>query len=85
MQFKGISYLELLQPFCSVECIYLCNFGRGYYEEQFFEIQGLDNDHGQTDSQARAQRLSRARQKVTWLMLIGVTNFHHQTKQRLPV
>ena len=38
-----------------------------------------------TDSQARAQRLSRAHQKVTWSMLIGVTNFHHQTKQRLPV
>ena len=48
-------------------------------------LQGLDNDHGQTDSQAGAQRLSRAHQKVTWSMLIGVTNFHHQTKQRLPV
>ena len=48
-------------------------------------LQGLDNDHGQTDSRARAQRLSRAHQKVTWSMLIGVTNFHHQTKQCLPV
>ena len=38
MLFKGISYLELWQPFCSVECNQLCNFGRGYYEEQFCEI-----------------------------------------------
>ena len=38
MQFKGISYLELLQPFCSAEHNRLCNFGRGYYEEQFCEI-----------------------------------------------
>ena len=48
-------------------------------------LQGLDNDHGQTVSRARAQRLSRAHQKVTWSMLIGVTYFYHQTKQRLPV
>ena len=38
MPFKGISYLELWQPFCSAECNYLCNFGRGYYEEHFCEI-----------------------------------------------
>ena len=38
MPFKGISYLELWQPFCSVECNHLCNFGRGYYEEQFCAI-----------------------------------------------
>ena len=38
MPFKGISYLELWQPFCSAEGNYLCNFGRGYYEEQFCEI-----------------------------------------------
>ena len=38
MQFKGISYLELWQPFCSAEHNHLCNFGRGYYEEQFCEI-----------------------------------------------
>ena len=38
MPFKGISYLELWQPFCSVECNYLCNFDRGYPEEQFCEI-----------------------------------------------
>ena len=25
-------------PFCSAEQNHLCNFGRGYYEEQFFEI-----------------------------------------------
>ena len=35
---KDISYLELWQPFCSVEWNHLCNFGRGYYEEQFCEI-----------------------------------------------
>ena len=28
MQFKGISYLELWQPFYSSEHIHLCNFGR---------------------------------------------------------
>ena len=38
MLFKGISYLELWQPFCSAENNHLCNFGRGYYEEQFCEI-----------------------------------------------
>ena len=38
MSFKDISYLELWQPFCSVERNYLCNFGRGYQEEQFYEI-----------------------------------------------
>ena len=38
MPFKGISYLELWQPFCSVEWNHLCNFGRGYYKEQFCEI-----------------------------------------------
>ena len=36
--FKDISYLELWQSFCSVEQNHLCNFGRGYYEEQFCEI-----------------------------------------------
>ena len=38
MPFKGISYLELWQPFCSAERNLLCNFGRGYYAEQFCEI-----------------------------------------------
>ena len=38
MPFKCISYLELWQPFCSAEHIHLCNFGRGYYEEQICEI-----------------------------------------------
>ena len=33
--FKGISYLKLWQPFCSAERNQLCNFGRGYQEEQF--------------------------------------------------
>ena len=36
--FKGISYLELWQSFCSAERNHLCNFGRVYYEEQFCEI-----------------------------------------------
>ena len=36
--FKGISYLELWQPFCSTKRNHLCNFGRGYYEEQLCEI-----------------------------------------------
>ena len=38
MQFKGIPYLELRQPFCSAEHDHLCNFGRGYPEEQFCDI-----------------------------------------------
>ena len=38
MPFKGISYLELWLPFCSAEQNHLCNFGRGYQEEQFCEI-----------------------------------------------
>ena len=38
MLFKGISYLEIWQPFCSAEHTHLCNFGRGYIEEQFCEI-----------------------------------------------
>ena len=36
--FKGISYLELWQPFCYTEQNHLCNVFRGYYEEQFCEI-----------------------------------------------
>ena len=38
MPFKSISYLDLWQPFCSVEHNHLCNFSRGYYEEQFCDI-----------------------------------------------
>ena len=38
ISFKDISYLELWQPFFSAEWNSLCNFGRGYYEEQFCEI-----------------------------------------------
>ena len=38
MPFKGISYMELWQPFCSVEFDHLCNFSRGYQEEQICEI-----------------------------------------------
>ena len=36
--FKGISFLELWQPFCSAEHNHLCNLGKGYQEEQFCEI-----------------------------------------------
>ena len=35
MPFKGISYLELWQPFCSAGHNNLCNFGREYQVEQF--------------------------------------------------
>ena len=38
MPFKGITYLEFWQPFCSLEHNHLCNFDRGYFEEQFCEI-----------------------------------------------
>ena len=33
-----VSYLELWQPFCSVEQNYLCNFSRRHHEEQLCEI-----------------------------------------------
>ena len=36
--FKDISYLELWRLFCSAERNHLCNFGRGYSEEQLCEI-----------------------------------------------
>ena len=36
--FKDMSYLELWQPLCSVDCHYLCSFGRMYHEEQSCEI-----------------------------------------------
>ena len=42
--FKDISYLELWQPFFSLEQNHLCNFGRGYHEEQFCEII-LNSEH----------------------------------------
>ena len=35
--FKGISNLDIWQPLCSAECYHLCDFGRGYQEEQFCE------------------------------------------------
>ena len=35
MQFKGISYLVLWQSFSLEEYDHLCNFGRGYLEEEF--------------------------------------------------
>ena len=38
ISFKDIPYLELWHPFCSGERNHLCNFGRGYQEEQFCEI-----------------------------------------------
>ena len=38
MPFKGITYLGLWQPFCSVERNHLCNFERGYPEDQFCKI-----------------------------------------------
>ena len=38
MPFKGISYLDIWQRFCSAECNHLCNFGRGYPEEHCCEI-----------------------------------------------
>ena len=38
MSLKDISYLELLQPLCSVEQNHLCNFRRRHHEEQFCEI-----------------------------------------------
>ena len=40
--FKGISYLDIWQPFCSAECNYLCNFGREYQQEQFCEIKSVN-------------------------------------------
>ena len=36
--FKDFSYLELYQPFCSMDCNHLCNIGRRHHEEQSCEI-----------------------------------------------
>ena len=45
MLFKDLSYLELWQPYCSVDRNHLCNFGRVHHEEQFCEIiQNLDQE-----------------------------------------
>ena len=38
MSFKGISYLDIWQPFCSAECNHLCNFGRGYYADKSVKL-----------------------------------------------
>ena len=38
MAFNDLSYLELWWPFCSAERNHLCNFNRGYPEEQVCEI-----------------------------------------------
>ena len=38
MLLKGVSYLELWQPLCSVDQNYLCNLSRRYHEEQFCEF-----------------------------------------------
>ena len=38
MSFKGISYLELRQPFLFNGQNHFSNFGRRYYEEQFCVI-----------------------------------------------
>ena len=38
MSFIDISYLELWRPFSSVEQSNLCIFGRGPYEENFYEF-----------------------------------------------
>ena len=38
MPFKGITYLEPWQAFCSVERNHLYNFGRSYYDKQLCEI-----------------------------------------------
>ena len=44
MSFKDIAYLELWWSFCSAEWNNLCNFGKGYHEEQFCE-NVLNLDH----------------------------------------
>ena len=38
MLFKDTAYLELCQPFCSVERNHLCNYSREYNEGQICEI-----------------------------------------------
>ena len=49
------------------------------------KLQGLEHDHGQTDSRAGAQQLSAAHHKVTWSILIGFKYSTARVKQRLPV
>ena len=53
-------------------------------DEKCHTVQPLDHDHGKTDSQARAQRLSAANHKVTWSILIGFKYSTARAKQRLP-
>ena len=38
MSFKDISYLEIWLRFCSSKWKYLCNYGRGYNEQQFCDL-----------------------------------------------
>ena len=38
MLFKGVCYLDIWQPLCSVDQNYWCNLSRRYHEEQFCEI-----------------------------------------------
>ena len=42
MSFKDVSYLELLQPICSVDWGHLCNFGRRHEEQSSKIILNLD-------------------------------------------
>ena len=49
------------------------------------QVQGLEQDHGQTDSRARAQQLSAAHHKVTLSIPIGFKYSTARGKQRLPV
>ena len=50
--------------FYAVKEVFGWNWGGGGLEP-------LEHDHGQTDSRARAQRLSAAHYKVKWSILIG--------------
>ena len=51
----------------------------------FWQILWLEHDHGQTDSRARAQRLSAAHHKDTWSILIEFKYSTARGKQHLPV
>ena len=71
MSFKDISYLQLWQPVCSRERKHLCNFSRGYHEEQFCEII-FELRHGVQQEIAYNYFLSGA---LAALMFSGVESF----------
>ena len=62
--------LEYHEDLCKINQSHV-NLGRLYCGADAKVILPLEHDHRQTDSRARAQRLSAAHHKVMWSILIG--------------